>query len=314
MPDKGRLINVGSLCIDYVYSVPQIVVSGETLASTARHVYAGGKGLNQSIAAARGGADVLHFGLVGPDGQWLKKILAAEGVDTHGISSVETPSGHAFIQVDEAGRNAIVIHGGSNRELPETVFREAVQTATEQDWVLLQNEINDLEAILDIAAASPARIAFNVAPVDARALGYNLDLVDLLIVNEAEAIGLTGAQTHRSAFRELREKFPQTTILLTLGALGCWLSQPGGPVRVFDAFTVDPVDETAAGDAFVGYLLAGLVAGEKLQRSILEASAAGALAVTESGAAPSLPLRASVERMLAAQLLSVREAQSGEFG
>ena len=104
-----KLVNFGSLCIDWVYQVPNLVAAGETITSTARAVHAGGKGLNQSIAASRAGAEVLHFGAVGDDGRTLVAVLEEAGVSSDGVTRVDTASGHAVIQVDSSGQNAIVI-------------------------------------------------------------------------------------------------------------------------------------------------------------------------------------------------------------
>ena len=108
-----KLVNLGSLCVDNVYRVGSIAAAGETVASASHDVFPGGKGLNQSIAAARAGAQVVHVGCVGGDGDWLRDTLAAEGVDVSGVRIVDGSSGHAVIQVNDRGENAIVIAGGA---------------------------------------------------------------------------------------------------------------------------------------------------------------------------------------------------------
>ena len=159
-----KLVNLGSLCIDNVYRVANIAVAGESAASTSHDVFPGGKGLNQSIAAARGGAEVVHVGAVGEDGAWLRETLVAHGVDASGVRVVDGSSGHAVIQVDDAGRNAIVVVGGANRQLHQDDVQRALEQVHAGDWLLLQNEINDLEAVLRQAKERGCRTAFNVAP------------------------------------------------------------------------------------------------------------------------------------------------------
>ncbi|MCH1551131.1 MAG: PfkB family carbohydrate kinase, partial [Pseudomonadales bacterium] len=163
----SKLVNIGSLCIDFVYGVPDIVKSGETLASVQSQIFCGGKGLNQSLAAARAGAEVHHLGAIGDDGFALLDTLRAAGVNTDGVLQLEGPSGQAFIQVDPAGRNAIVISGGSNRRLPASLFDAAVAILEPGDWVLLQNETNDVGAAIRRASAVGAQVALNLAPPDA---------------------------------------------------------------------------------------------------------------------------------------------------
>lgn len=289
----AKLVNLGSLCIDHVYAVAAIAGAGETVASRGHEVFPGGKGLNQSVAAARAGADVVHVGCVGEDGAWLRDVLADAGVDASGVRVAEGASGHAVIQVNEAGENAIVIAGGANRALTDADVDRALDALEHGDWLLLQNEINDLDRVLARAAARGARVAFNVAPVDGREGGYDLGGVRLLIVNEIEAAALAGAADPAGAAAALRRRHPDTDVVLTLGADGLLYAGAEGRWEL-PAFDVRAIDETAAGDAFIGYLMASLMAGEDMRAALLAGSAAGALAVTAAGAASSIPDPAAV--------------------
>lgn len=286
-----KLVNIGSLCIDNVYRVPGIATAGETVACARRDVFAGGKGLNQSIAAARAGAEVAHVGCIGADGLWLRDALAAEGVDVAAVrvaSDASVASGHAVIQVNAAGENAIVIAGGANRTLTADDARAAAALAVPGDYLLLQNEVNDIPSILQAASERGCRLAFNVAPVDGREADYDLSGVGLLIVNEIEAAALAGARAPQDALDSLRRRHPHADIVLTLGRDGL-LHARGGAVRALPACAVRAVDETGAGDAFIGFLLAALLAGEAMPAALRLAAAAGALATTRPGAADSIP-------------------------
>ena len=292
-----KLVNLGSLCIDNVYRVANITGAGETVASASHEVFPGGKGLNQSIAAARAGADVAHVGCIGQDGLWLRQTLASEGVDVAGIRVVQAPSGHAVIQVNNAGENAIVIAGGANRALNADDVAAAMERVEPGDWLLLQNEINDLEDVLQAASEHQCQLAFNVAPVDGREQGYDLSGVALLIVNEIEAAALAGTADQSVALRILRRRYPDTDVVLTAGRDGLIHMGPSGG-SVLGAYSVAAVDETAAGDAFIGYLMTALIAGEQMPDALTLASAAGALAVTKAGAASSIPLLADVAALV----------------
>ncbi len=288
-----KLVNLGSLCVDNVYRVANITGPGETVASVSHEVFPGGKGLNQSIAAARAGAAVEHFGCIGSDGLWLREALLAEGVGVAGLRVVDTPSGHAVIQVNDAGENAIVIAGGANRVLTHDDVGGALDRVDTGDWLLLQNEINDLDAVLGVACERGCRVAFNVAPVDGREQGYDLEGVALLIVNEIEAAALAGTDDRHAAVRALRGRYPEAEIVLTVGREGLTHEGPAGGLDM-PAYAADAVDETAAGDAFIGYLMAGLIAGEPMAAALRLGAAAGALAVTKAGAASSIPRREDV--------------------
>lgn len=297
----AKLINLGSLCIDHVYRVPGISGPGETVASLSHQVFPGGKGLNQSLAAARAGASVVHVGCVGDDGAVLLEVLSAAGVDTSGIRVLSGEvSGHAVIQVNEVGENAIVIAGGANRLLTADELTRAMDAAQPGDWLLLQNEINDLPAALAAAKSAPAKVAFNVAPVDGREADYDLSGVDLLIVNEIEAAALAevGSDEPREAVKRLTDVHEAMTVVATLGRDGLLFQEPGQRLRELSAFPVVANDETAAGDAFIGYCLAGLLADLSLPAALRLGSGAGALAVTIPGAASSIPELAEVQTLL----------------
>ena len=294
-----KLVNLGSLCIDHVYRVPTIAGPGESMASRSYDVFAGGKGLNQSLAAARAGAAVAHVGCVGKDGEWLRDVLAAEGVDASGVRVADGPSGHAAIQVDDAGQNAIAVAGGANRALGEEDFERAFGQIGPGDWLLLQNEINDLPIVLGEARRRGCAVAFNVAPVDGREAHYDLASVNLLIVNEIEAAALADGQAvPREAARLLRERVPNADIVLTLGSAGLIHAGPAG-VSELPAYAANAVDETAAGDSFIGFFMASVLAGQPMPEALRMGAAAGALAVTKAGAASSIPGIGDVRALIA---------------
>ena len=293
-----KLVNLGSLCVDNVYRVGSIAAAGETVASASHDVFPGGKGLNQSIAAARAGAQVVHVGCVGGDGDWLRDTLAAEGVDVSGVRIVDGSSGHAVIQVNDRGENAIVIAGGANRTLDNADVERALDQVRADDWLLLQNEINDLEEVLRLACERRCRLAFNVAPVDGREAGYDLADVHLLIVNEIEAAALAGTTDPPTAAKLLRDRLPNAEVVLTLGKDGLIHAGANGLSRLA-AYPVQAMDETAAGDAFIGFLMAALLAGDNIEPALRMGSAAGALAATKAGAASSIPTLTEVRKLAA---------------
>ena len=293
-----KLVNLGSVCVDHVYRVRALAGAGETVSSTSHQTFPGGKGLNQSLAAAKAGASVHHVGCVGEDGAFLRQVLIDAGVDVTGLRTVaEAVSGHAVIQVNERGENAIVIAGGANRCITLDDLNAAKGLLAPGDWLLLQNEINDLPAALALARDTGARTVFNLAPVDGRETDYDLGGVDLLIVNEIESRALVpasiAAKEDAAVACWLADKHPGLDVVLTAGGEGLVHAGAGGIVSV-PAFPVEPVDETAAGDAFIGYLLAGLLEGMEMADALRLGSAAGALAVTRAGAATSIPDRNAV--------------------
>ena len=247
----AKILNIGSLNLDYVYAVPHFVAAGETLLSSRRDVFAGGKGLNQTVAAARAGAEVCHGGAVGADGDMLLDLLRDAGADVSAVARVDVPTGHAVIQVSPQGENAIIILGGANRAVsPETVGI-ALEKVGPGDILLLQNEINGLDHIIRRAARKGLRILFNPAPMEKAVKDLPLELLDTLIVNEGEGKALAGDMD------ALKAAYPNQKILLTQGSRGASL-WTGSEVIFQPAFPVKAVDTTAAGDCFLGYYAAAL--------------------------------------------------------
>jgi len=287
-----RLLNLGSLNIDHTYQVPHVARPGETLSSTAYARGPGGKGLNQSIAAARAGAAVSHAGRIGEDGLWLRDLLGREGIEISRLAvAPDCPTGHAIIQVTPGGENAIVLQAGANHALRPDELPAIFDGTGPGDWFLTQNETACVPEALRLAAERGLRVAFNPAPAHpSLAHTCPLERLDLLIVNETEAEILGGSSDPDLALRHLRERCPKTTIVLTLGARGARLVAPGGEHSA-TAPRVEAVDTTAAGDTFIGYLLAEWMAGASPASALRTAVRAAALSVTRPGAAASIPLR-----------------------
>lgn len=293
-----KLVNLGSLGVDHVYSVDHIVSSGETLASQAHEIFPGGKGSNQSIAAAKAGAEVIHVGCVGDDGDLVVNALKSANVDTSKVRVGDTSTQHAIIQVDNQGQNAIVIFGGANLTISDQDRNATFDSLKAGDWLLLQNEINDLEIVLAEASKRDVSVAFNIAPVDGREKNYDLSRVALLIVNEAEAESVSGEHEPSVAFDVLVERYPKMIVLLTLGKDGGIYGGNGHPKKTYESFVVNAVDETAAGDTFIGYFMAEWLKSQNLETALKDGSAAAAIAVTRKGAASSIPVREEVDAFL----------------
>ena len=290
-----RVLNIGSMNIDHVYAVDHFVRPGESLIATGYQRFPGGKGLNQSIALAHAGADVHHAGRVGEEGVWLKERLAAEGVDASLVQVVDEPTGHAIIQVNRKGENAIVVFGGANQGFTPADVAEALSAFGADDVLLLQNEVNGLPDLLRAAKARGMHVAFNVAPMTEEAASYPLDLVDLFIVNETEAEGLTGETDPARAGAALRAAYPGAATVLTLGADGAVYLDSNHEARQA-AERVQAVDTTAAGDTFIGFFLAERIRSGDPQRALALGCRAAAVCVTRPGAAASIPRLAELGR------------------
>ena len=284
-----RIVNFGSLNIDYTFQVSEIVRPGQTIDSLGVSCFPGGKGLNQSIAFARAGGQVFHAGLIGSDGLFLKNLLEENGVDCSCVKVTDQAgTGKAFIQVDQKGQNSIVLSGGANRMNTEAYCREVLERFSAGDWLLLQNEISCIGPLMELADKRGMRIIFNPSPISAEVLRLPLDRVSLFLLNEDEGKQLSGEETPESILSALAEKYPRAECILTLGEKGALWSD-GKQTLFQSACSVPAVDTTGAGDTFTGYVLACLSRNEGIQASMKKAARAAAIAVTRKGAATAIP-------------------------
>ncbi|MEL7343731.1 MAG: PfkB family carbohydrate kinase, partial [Pseudomonadota bacterium] len=177
---------VGSINIDHFYSVPHIPAPGETLAAASVASGLGGKGANQSVAAAKAGSTVRHIGATGADGAWVVERLTAYGVDTSRVDQTKPVTAHAIISVADDGENAIVIFSAANRSLDEGRIAEYMSKAEAGDILLLQNETNAQAAAARAAKSAGMRVFYSAAPFDVEAVRQVAAFIDVLIVNEIE--------------------------------------------------------------------------------------------------------------------------------
>ena len=287
-----RVLNFGSLNLDYVYAVDHFVQPGETISSLSRSESIGGKGLNQSIALARAGADVVHAGCIGTGGESLRDALQKNGVDVSSLKPVADMQGHTIIQVNPEGENSIILYGGSNECVTEEQVRETLNAFSAGDWLVLQNEINLLPCIVEKAYDKEMQIVLNPSPYNSKLEDVDFNLISWLLVNEVEAEQITGFQDPDKAWEILHERYPKLSVLITLGRKGsvAYMRMENEIVRAQqEAFPVVAVDTTAAGDTYTGYFIAGLMKSMPLEQCMEHAAKAAAISVTRYGAADSIP-------------------------
>lgn len=285
-----KVLNFGSLNIDYVYDVPHFVRPGETLAAECCSVFCGGKGLNQSIALGRAGVEVFHAGAVGGDGGFLIQMLRSGGVDVSLVHCREGQSGHAIIQRDPDGQNCILLYGGANQSITSEEIDEALKHFEAGDYIVLQNEINRVDEILAKAKARGMKVVLNPSPISAALHDYPLELVDIFLLNELEGTELCGEEQPEQILQALCRRFPRAAVVLTLGKLGVRYFEPGLPAPLqHGIYKVKVADTTAAGDTFTGFFLASLIKSLPASEALRIASLASSLAVSRHGAAPSIP-------------------------
>ncbi len=294
-----KVLNFGSLNIDYTYSVDHILIGGETLSARDRNVYCGGKGLNQSLAFARAGIDIWHAGAIGKvDGEVLSNVLYESGVHLDYLEVLkDSPSGHTFIQVDRKGQNCILVYGGSNQQITKEQIDLTLDNFSKGDYLILQNEINNIPYIMEKAYEKGMKIILNPSPMDEKIDQMPLNYVDFFLVNEIEAAQLAEGNSDEELLNNLLIKYPESHIVMTVGSRGAYYAHKD--IREHHGiFDIKVVDTTAAGDTFTGYFMSAFIEGKTPSECLRFASAASTLAVSKAGASTSIPKRKEVEEFL----------------
>lgn len=291
-----KIYNFGSINIDEIYQVKNIVRPGETISSIGFHNALGGKGLNQSIAIARSGSEVAHIGFVGKQDLRIKEFLKKENIDVKNIVTGDFETGKAIIQLSEDGENSIVINSGANYKFSGKMIDDVFSGITEQSMVLVQNETNEVNYVLTTAKAKGHITALNMAPINEFTKDIDLANVDYLIVNEIEGEALTKKTTSHEILDKLINDYPNIKVVLTLGSDGVLYKDKSNDYNV-KAWKTNVVDTTGAGDTFVGYFLSCLPK-YGIEKSLQLANTASSIAIGILGASNSIPHLKAVESKL----------------
>jgi ribokinase len=304
--------------MDLVVRAPRRPGAGETVFGTDFEMFLGGKGFNQSIAAARAGAVTSMIGRLGDDdfGRQFRGRLLSEGIDnTHVTTDEETGTGIGAPLVEESGENSIVVIPRANAFLSPDDIRRAAPLIAGADVLLLQLELSVDVAMAAARLAKEAGVTVILNPAPAPALSTFerfRGLVDVLVPNETEARALvTGdAGVDDVELTQALGAHLQASVVMTIGDRGC-VATDTEDVFSLAAHPVDVVDTVGAGDAFCGALAAWLSAGAPFHEAVVHANAAGALAVTRRGAEPSMPGFDSIVQLVARPEPPARRSATG---
>ncbi|GAB4221589.1 MAG: ribokinase [Spirochaetales bacterium] len=309
--ERDLIIVVGSANVDYIMRVPHLPLRGETVAGSGFSQTFGGKGANQAVAAARAGGSVILVCSIGED-ELSSRMLAGfqqDGIRTDFI--VQTPeaySGTALVLIDAEGNNCIAADPGANSFLAPAQVDKIESLLPRTAVLLVQYEIpaETVGRALELANQYGVRTIWNFAPAHPFPFMEKFSQTDILIVNETEAGFLAGmnppesdAETVEALYR--MHELGVETIVLTRGVKGSSILAEGKVTHV-EAFPVEAMDTTAAGDVYCGTLAVALSEGKSLEDAVRFASAGSAVSVTRLGAQPSAPYRSEIEEFLAARL------------
>ena len=292
------IVVFGSINVDMVMAVPTLPRPGETVLAPGYRLVPGGKGANQALAAARGGAAVSMVGSVGRDGfaEVALSLLRAAGIDLSRVAPCDAATGCAIVCVDPGGENQIAVASGAN--LATRADQVADAMLGPDTTVLMQCEVaaDETASLIARARARGARIVLNAAPA-APLAAATLDALDVMVVNRIEAEMLGAAAADPLAAARSLAAAHRLAAIVTLGGDGAVAATAEAAWRI-GALAVRPVDTTGAGDAFVGVLAAALDRGDDLSAALRRASVGAALACLVEGAQPGIPDEAAIAARL----------------
>ena len=292
-----KVLNFGSLNLDYVYQVDHMVRAGETIASKGMEVFMGGKGFNQSVALARAGADVYHAGILGTEGSVFLDACSEYGIQSMYMKYGQEKNGHTIIQIDKNGQNCIMLYGGCNRTFTKDYIDEILSAFEKDDYLILQNEINLLDYIIDKAYDKGLIIVLNPSPFDSNLERCNLNKISYFVMNEIEGEQITGEREEEDILTSMYIRYPEAKVLLTLGKRGAVYQEEGKRYRQ-EIYDSPVVDTTAAGDTFTGFFVASTAKRVAIEEALRISTMASAIAVSRKGAAPSIPTMQEVKESL----------------
>jgi len=294
---------LGSLNVDTTLRIARMPQPGETLSTENKSSAAGGKGANQAVAAARAGANTRFIGKVGNDeaGRFMVESLNNDGIDTKAIVTDKTVgTGSAFILLDEAGQNSILVYGGSNQQIKADEVLAGEDEIAKADFLIAQFETPQAATLAAFTVAKKHNVTTILNPAPAAEIDPAiLKVTDLVVPNETESAVLTGIDVtdvasmdaNAAKFREMGVK----NLIITVGSKGAYYNTTDGSGFV-PAFKVKAVDTTAAGDTFIGALSSQLKPDlSNVETALVFAQRASSLTVQGLGAMPSIPTLAQIE-------------------
>jgi ribokinase len=301
---KKKIVILGSTNIDHIARVQRIPVPGETVGDGIYSKAFGGKGFNQAVAATRAGGNVTFLSSVGgdEDGRRIISYLQQLGADTcNVIYKNDSPTGAAFIFVDDQGENCIVVSPGANKELKVAEVEALSEVIASADYLVMQMELpyDCAEAAAEIAMRNNTFVLLNPAPA-CKLTSRLMSMIDLLVVNEVESDIISGRSIDKIGVAMMAEsliKMGVKAVIITLGTEGCYLLDEKNSEK-YPAYKVNAIDSTGAGDTFCGALITCLADNGHITGAIKFASAAAALSVQKLGAAPSVPIKEEIEHFI----------------
>ncbi len=282
-----KVLVVGSINKDIVFQVDSIVSDGETISAFHQNEYIGGKGFNQFLALSKSFPDVYLYANLNEYDTEIINYFKVNNLNLDYVQLVNQKTGTAFIQVDNNGENAIVISKNANG-LIDVQKLDNILSNHSFDYIVLQNEVNDIDEIVNIISDKGIKIILNPSPVTKNISIDLIKKVDLLFVNEHELKSITNHSDIEMAIDFISNELPTKEVIVTMGNQGSLYLKNHKRIHQ-DAFLVKVVDTTCAGDTFLGYFIGCYLQDYSIEKCMYVATKAASICITSDGASNSIP-------------------------
>lgn len=301
----NKIVVLGSINVDTILNISHLPEPGETMHMHDRSTAGGGKGANQALAAVRAGAETSFISKIGNDhaADFMMKTFKDDGLNIDHVTFSKTEgTGKAYILLQDSGQNSILVYGGANADVTPADVDEAKDSIKDADCIIAQFEVPN-PAIIEafkIAKDNDVVTFLNPAPAQKEIPTELLNLTEIIAPNETEAEIITGVPvTDDASMDKAAKKMHEMgvpTVLITVGDKGSYYSMESGKTGFVKAFKVNAVDTTAAGDTFVGALMAKLDHDmNNIEEAMTYANKSSSLTVQTKGAQNSIPYAKNVE-------------------
>lgn len=283
-----KILIYGSVNIDSIYKVQDIVKPGQTIKGSFEGKKAGGKGANQAFAvgmACNNRYEVYFAGKADYEADFIFNKMKEVSINCDYVCKSSYGTGSAIIQVSQEGQNSIIVCSNGNYHIEKDEIDNVFSNFEKGDCLILNAEINNVPYILEKSYEKGMIIFFNPSPCDQKLVYMPLEKASYLIFNEIEGSFFSGVKgSYKEIVDSLKKKYPNSKIVLTMGKDGCYCDDIYVP-----AYKVNAVDTTGCGDTFLGFFATEIISGNSIENSLKIANKAASIAATRLGAMTSIP-------------------------
>lgn len=300
-----NILNFGTLYAECIYTVGNLDFSDDTLEIESSQTFAGGRGLNISVALSRAGiSKIFHAGYVGASSEFLREALKNSGVNTANLKLVDKPSAHSIVLLEDETRSKKLYFKGVNNEVSLEFAETVLNRFSCEDILIIDDGVSNFEYIIGMAHEKNMKIF--IAPENP-VINLDLNLIDYIFINEIQAKNISKRESRQDIVKFFKSNYPLLCVVINFGKNG-YVCIAKKQTLFQSSLKKEHIDFTASFDAFIGYFIACVLRGKKLQYTLLLSAASLAICSAKKGSAFSIPYENEVLR----ELDSLEEYQTSE--